>query len=139
MFEDTGNILTAAIGGNGRVIAGTSLQYSGLGIRKVGEFLVASGSWLEAQGAVMAAKGQAIKMLTNGQMTVLGAAALAKGQNPINVMVAEILSGKPLNMMGEASESAQPAQQQKTVNIDLVIDPNKKEEIAPEELAQDLC
>lgn len=141
MFENAGNILTATLGGTGRIVTGTGIKYTGAGIRKVGEILVTGGSWLETQGTLMAAKGKAVKLISNGQLTVLGAAALAAGQNVVEVMTAEILSGQPLNMMG-----AEPATTTTTHNdakspkeTVLEVNPTEKEEIPPAELAADLC
>lgn len=136
MFENTSNLLTATVGGTGRIAAGTGIKYTGTGIRKIGEFLVAGGTWLEAQGAVMAAKGKAVKMISSGQLTVLGAAALAAGQNPVEVMVAEILSGEPLNIVGAAP--VQPVQQQQPKPA-TATEATTEQEIPPAELAADLC
>lgn len=130
MFENTSNILVSTVGGTGRVVAGTGIQYTGTGIRKFGELLVTGGTWLESKGAIMAARGKAVKMISNGQLTVLGAAALAAGQNPIEVMVSEILSGQPLNLMG-----SEPVAKPATTNPQ----PVKEEEIPPAELADELC
>ena len=131
MFENTSNLLVTTVGGTGRIAAGTGIKYTGTGIRKVGELLIKGGSWLEATGAVMAAKGKAVKMLSNGQLTVLGAAALAAGQNPIEVMVAEILSGEPLNIV---DNTAQQKQQQESATT-----ATTEKEIPPEQLADELC
>ena len=133
MFENTSNLLTATFGGTGRIAAGTGIKYTGTGIRKIGELLVAGGTWLESKGAIMAAKGKAVKMISNGQLTVLGAAALAAGQNPVEVMVAEILSGEPLNIVGSQPAQQQPQPQQKPTAAAEV------EEIPPADLANDLC
>lgn len=138
MFENTSNILTATVGGTGRIAAGTGIKYTGTCIRKVGEILVAGGSWLETQGALMSAKGKAVKMLSNGQLTVLGAAALAAGQNPIEVMMSEILSGQPLNMMN-SSQSQQATPQPQSISTQTSTSKMNQEEIPPAELAADLC
>lgn len=137
MFENTSNLLMTTFGGTGRIAAGTGIKYTGTGIRKIGELLVAGGTWLEAQGAVMAAKGKAVKMISNGQLTVLGAAALAAGQNPVEVMVAEILSGEPLNIVG--SQPAQQTAQQQPKPATATEATATEQEIPPAELAADLC